>query len=65
MLGEIGASDQEIQMADNYFTILGNEIPQVWMDSSIQIPGGAAFTIGADGEARNINHVVRPFLLVL
>lgn len=46
-------------MADNYFTILGNKVPDIWFDHGIELGGGKPFTVGADGHARNERHISR------
>jgi len=45
-------------MADNYFTILSNTIPERWFDAGIQLGGGQPFTVGQEGEERNNRHIV-------
>ncbi|KAL4069838.1 hypothetical protein V8B97DRAFT_640234 [Scleroderma yunnanense] len=47
----------EVQMADNYFTILGNQIPEIWFDHGIELGGGQPFTIGQEGHERNQRHI--------
>ena len=59
----LGASHTEMQMADNYYTILSNRVPEVWFDQGIELGGGHPFTVGTEGEERNNRHIVRlPFL---
>ena len=53
------ASPDEMQMADNYFTILSNRVPEVWFDQSFELGGGNAFTVGDKGHERNAKHIVR------
>ena len=45
-------------MADNYFTILSNNIPERWFDGGVELGGGQAFTVGQEGEERNNRHIV-------
>jgi hypothetical protein len=52
-------SEEEKKMADNYFTILRNEIPEIWIDQGIELGGGVPFTVGSEGEQRNKDHIVR------
>ncbi|THH21210.1 hypothetical protein EW146_g300 [Bondarzewia mesenterica] len=55
----LNASDEELKMADNYFSILRNELPETWFDQGIELGGGQAFTVGAVGDARNKIHTLR------
>ncbi|KIK77618.1 hypothetical protein PAXRUDRAFT_166258 [Paxillus rubicundulus Ve08.2h10] len=48
---------EEIKMADNYFTILGNQVPEIWFDQGIALGGGQPFTIGREGDERNRMHI--------
>ncbi|KAF9225549.1 hypothetical protein BS17DRAFT_751441 [Gyrodon lividus] len=48
---------EEIRMADNYFTILNNEVPEIWFDQGIELGGGQPFTIGQEGDERNRRHI--------
>jgi len=59
LLKELDLTDEEHKMADNYFTILRNEIPERWFDQGIELGGGQPFTVGTAGEARNLRHIVR------
>ena len=54
------ASPDEMKMADNYFTILSNRVPEIWFDQSFGLGGGNAFTVGDEGHQRNAKHIVRP-----
>lgn len=56
----LNATKEEKQMADNYFSILqGNgSPPQIWVDQGIELGGGQAFTVGAEGDKRNNRHIV-------
>ena len=51
-------SKEEREMANNYFTILRNTIPEVWFDSGIELGGGMPFTVGNEGIERNYRHIV-------
>ncbi|KAI0734398.1 hypothetical protein C8Q72DRAFT_389402 [Fomitopsis betulina] len=53
------ASSDEMKMADNYFTILSNRVPEIWLDQSFELGGGNAFTVGDDGHQRNTKHIIR------
>lgn len=54
----LNASDSEIQMADNYFTVLSNKVPETWFDHGIELGGGQPFTVGREGDERNMKHIV-------
>lgn len=58
LLHHLNASEDEMKMADNYFTILNNRIPDVWFDQGIELGGGQPFTVGMEGDERNKIHVV-------
>lgn len=51
-------SNEEVKMADNYFTVLRNRPPETWFDQGIELGGGHAFTVGAEGHSRNNKHIV-------
>ncbi|KAK7061562.1 rab geranylgeranyltransferase [Favolaschia claudopus] len=57
LLDTLQASKQEKQMADNYFTILKNEFPEIWTGHPISLFGGGDFTVGEEGVARNRKHI--------
>lgn len=65
LLQELQFSEEEREMADNYFTILSNKVPEIWFDHGIQLGGGEPFTVGVDGHIRNERHIVRTLLLRL
>ncbi|KAK0208913.1 hypothetical protein DFS33DRAFT_1306372 [Desarmillaria ectypa] len=52
-------TENEMKMADNYFTILHNEYPEVWFDQGIELQGGKPFTVGTEGNERNRKHINR------
>ena len=52
-------SDPEMQMADNYYTVLGNRVPEMWFDQGVELGGGQPFTVGTEGDERNNRHIVR------
>lgn len=58
LLYRLNASVTEIKMADNYYTILSNRIPEIWFDQSIELGGGQPFTVGSEGDERNNRHMV-------
>jgi hypothetical protein len=64
LLNALNLSDDQYKMADNYFTILSNEIPERWFDSGIELGGGQPFTVGTEGEQRNNRHIVSLLLFV-
>jgi len=53
----LGFSEEEKKMADNYFTVLRNEIAEIWLDQGIELGGGQPFTVGMEGEQRNRKHI--------
>ena len=58
LMGALHASDEEMKMADNYFTILRNRVPEIWFDQGVELGGGQPFTVGVEGDERNIRHIV-------
>jgi hypothetical protein len=63
LLSALNVSDEERKMADNYYTILKNRMPEIWFDQGIELGGGQPFTVGVDGNERNNRHIVRFTLL--
>ncbi|KAJ7047551.1 hypothetical protein C8F04DRAFT_1059304 [Mycena alexandri] len=57
LLKRIGASEEENKMADNYYSILRNSVPEVWTGCPIPLGGGGDFTVGEEGVARNRKHI--------
>jgi len=55
---ELGFSESEIKMADNYFSILNNRPAESWFDQGIELGGGQPFTVGTEGDVRNKRHMV-------
>ncbi|TDL28081.1 hypothetical protein BD410DRAFT_835322 [Rickenella mellea] len=47
--------EDELRMADNYFTILRAQLPEIWLDQGIELAGGEPFTVGEEGHIRNTN----------
>lgn len=56
--GSLGITDEQMKMADNYFTVLNNEVPEIWFDQGIELGGGQPFTVGQEGNERNRVHIV-------
>ena len=54
----LNATEDILKMADNYFTVLSNRLPELWFDQSHELGGGTPFTVGAAGEERNNHHIV-------
>ncbi|KAI0660596.1 hypothetical protein C8Q70DRAFT_62413 [Cubamyces menziesii] len=52
-------ADEEMKMADNYFTILSNRVPEVWFDQGFELGGGQPFTAGSEGDERNQRYILR------
>lgn len=59
LMATLNASDEEMKMADNYFTVLANRVPELWLDQGIELGGGQPFTVGHEGDERNTKHIVR------
>ncbi|KAJ7368112.1 hypothetical protein DFH08DRAFT_830370 [Mycena albidolilacea] len=57
LLKRIGASEEETKMADNYYSILKNSVPEIWTGHPIPLFGGGDFTVGGEGVARNRKHI--------
>lgn len=55
----VHAAPNEIQMADNYFSVLRNQVAEVWIDGGTEMGGGEPFTNGIEGEDRNWKYIVR------
>jgi hypothetical protein len=53
----LGASPEEMRMADNYYAVLANRVPEIWFDQGIELGGGQPFTVGSAGEERNRRHI--------
>ena len=58
LMRELNTTDEEMKMADNYYTILSNRIPEFWFDQGVELGGGQPFTVGSQGEERNNKHIV-------
>lgn len=54
----LNATDDELKMADNYFTILSNTFVETWFDQGVELGGGQPFTVGSEGDERNMRHIV-------
>ncbi|KAI0778708.1 hypothetical protein BD413DRAFT_511125 [Trametes elegans] len=59
LMGSLPATEDELKMADNFFTILSNRVPEVWFDQGFELGGGQAFTVGFAGDERNRNYTLR------
>jgi len=59
LMHDLAVSDEEMQMADNYFSVLSNRVPETWFDQGIELGGGQPFTVGVEGDARNNRHIMR------
>jgi hypothetical protein len=62
LLHSLNATNEELKMADNYFTILSNTFTETWFDQGVELGGGQPFTVGADGDERNKLQIVRRLL---
>ena len=56
LMRALHATEPEMKMADNYYTILGNRVPEAWFDQGIELGGGQPFTVGTEGDERNNRH---------
>ncbi|KAL7285568.1 hypothetical protein ACG7TL_000672 [Trametes sanguinea] len=59
LLWHLKVTDDEMKMADNFFTVLSNRIPEVWFDQGFELGGGQPFTAGSEGDERNKNYTLR------
>lgn len=59
LLQRLNLTEDEMRMADNYFAILRNQIPEVWIDTGTELGGGMPFTVGIEGDERNWLYTVR------
>ncbi len=55
----LNATSEDMKMADNFFTILSNRVPEIWFDQGFELGGGQPFTVGSEGDERNKNYTVR------
>ena len=58
LLQILNCSEEEVKMADNYFSVLRNHPLETWFDQGIELGGGQAFTVGSEGHERNKKHIV-------
>jgi hypothetical protein len=49
---------QSIQMADNFYSVLSNSIPELWFGQETELGLGQPFTVGTSGEDRNWRYMV-------
>ncbi|KAI0756476.1 hypothetical protein C8Q80DRAFT_1128851 [Daedaleopsis nitida] len=59
LLRYVKATSEEMKMADIFFTILSNRVPEVWFDQGFELGGGLPFTVGSEGDERNKNYTLR------
>ncbi|KAF8634868.1 hypothetical protein AX15_000623 [Amanita polypyramis BW_CC] len=57
LLRYLNATEEIMKMADNYFTVLMNTVPETWFDQGVELGGGQPFTIGTEGDERNNRHI--------
>ena len=62
LLDRLDLPNEDHKMADNYFSILGNVLPERWFYVENELGGGQPFTVGEAGDERNDRHIVRRFL---
>ena len=66
LLKEYDLNQEEIRMADNYFTILRNAgMPTAWFDDGVELGGGQPFTVANEGIERNWKHIEHALELLL
>jgi hypothetical protein len=55
-----------MQMADNFFSVLSNRRADIWVDRGMHFVEGreVAFTVGAEGDARNWYYTASRLFLV-
>ena len=58
LLQTVNLSNEEVKMADNYFTVLRNHPPETRFDQESGLSGGQAFTVGSEGHERNKRHML-------
>ena len=59
LLHYINATSDDMKMADNFFTIRSNRVPEIWFDQGFELGGSVPFTVGSEGDERNKNYTVR------
>jgi hypothetical protein len=57
-LSYLNVSEDEMKMADNFYTVLSNTVQEIWFDQGVELGGGEAFTIGLQGVERNRKYIV-------
>ena len=60
LLQNLNHANEEVKMADDYFTVSRNRTPETWLDQGIECGGGQVFTVGSEGYKRNRKHIVFP-----
>lgn len=63
LMRHLNASDAELKMADNFYTIMSNTVSETWFDQGVELGGGEAFTVGQEGHERNRRFIVSLYLL--
>ncbi|KAF7331933.1 Rab geranylgeranyltransferase [Mycena kentingensis (nom. inval.)] len=57
LLERLDFTTEQRQMADNYYSILRNRFPEVWITRPHPLFSGGAFTVGTEGVERNRRHI--------
>jgi hypothetical protein len=59
-LRRLELSEEEMNIADNYFTLSSGQLPNTWLTHSIELRDIEVmpFTLGVEGDARNWKHIV-------
>jgi hypothetical protein len=54
----LNVSEDDMEMADNFYTVLSNTVQEIWFDQGIELGGGEPFTVGSQGVERNRKFIV-------
>jgi len=57
----LNASEDEMKMADNFYTVLSNKVQEIWFDQGVELGGGEAYTVGSQGVERNRKYIVSAY----
>ncbi|KAF8581207.1 hypothetical protein K439DRAFT_1354758 [Ramaria rubella] len=60
LLHDLKLSEEEMNIADNYFTLLNARSPRIWLTHTIELSDAsstAPFTVGVEGTERNWRHI--------
>jgi hypothetical protein len=54
----LNVSEDDMKMADNFYTVLSNTVQEIWFDQGLELSGGEPFTAGSEGLERNRKFIV-------